>query len=352
MTQDGVIHRHEPFQNILRISLLLMVLVTACASPPQRQKTITENTATATQTPVAPTVSTTPSPTHTSTPAPTNTPSPSSTPTAVVLIGAGDIGYCGSELPYDGDEKTADLIKSVLSQEPNATVFTAGDSVYGSGTLTEIMKCFEPSWGQFKERIRPSPGNHDYMTDQGAPYYAYFGAAAGEAGKGYYSYDLGDWHIVALNSNCDDIACGPDSQQVKWLQDDLRKSGKLCSLMYWHHPRFSSGLGGGLGSVSTFWKTAVEMGVEVVVNGNDHNYERFSPLDAVGNADPNGTRLFVVGTGGSELRGLGIPQPNSEVRYSGTNGVIMFRLFPGRYEWKFIPVQDISLTDAGTGVCH
>lgn len=218
--------------------------------------------------------------------------------------------------------------------------------------MTELVKCFEPSWGQFKGRIRPSPGNHDYMTDQGAPYYAYFGAAAGEAGAGYYSYDMGDWHIVALNSNCDDIACSPNSQQVTWLKEDLQNSGKQCTLMYWHHPRFSSGLGGGLGSVSTFWRTAVEMGVEVVVNGNDHNYERFALLDAVGNADANGTRLFIVGTGGAELRGLGIPQPNSEVRYNGTNGVIMFRLFPGRYEWKFIPVQDIALTDAGDGVCH
>jgi len=190
------------------------------------------------------------------------------------------------------------------------------------------------------------------MTQQGAPYYQYFGAAAGEPGKGYYSYDLGSWHIVVLNSNCNDIACGPNSPQVEWLREDLNASASQCTLAYWHHPRFSSGLAGGSGAVNPFWRTVVEQDVEVVVNGHDHDYERFSQLNVEGEADPNGTRLFIVGTGGGVLRDFGEIKPNSEVRYYGTNGVIQFKLFPGRYEWQFVPADDQALTDMGEGDCH
>ena len=305
-----------------------------------------------TQTSTPPAPAATPVPTRTNTPSATNTPSPSPTPAPAVLIGAGDIAFCGSDPQHDGDEQTAAQIQTLIAQEPNAAVFTAGDTVYGDGTMAELKKCFDPSWGQFKERIRPSAGNHDYMTDQGAPYYTYFGAAAGEPGVGYYSYDLGVWHIVALNSNCNDIACGPNSKQVEWLREDLQSSGKQCTLAYWHHPRFSSGIAGGSGSVSSFWRTAFEMGVDVVVNGHDHDYERFAPMDVGGNVDANGIRAFVVGTGGAVLRDMGTVKPNSEVRYTGTNGVIMFKLYPGHYEWQFIPADDAALADSGTGVCH
>ncbi len=305
---------------------------------------------TLTASPAAP--SPTPLPTNTSTPAPTDTPAPSPTPSPAVLIGAGDIAFCGDEPEHQGDEKTAALVKTLLASEPGATVFTTGDTVYGDGTMAELKNCFDPSWGQFKDRIRPAPGNHDYQVDQGGPYYTYFGAAAGEPGVGYYSYDLGDWHIVALNSNCNDIACGDDSRQVAWLQQDLQTSNKRCTLMYWHHPRFSSGKAGGSSSVNSFWRTAYEMGVDVVVNGHDHDYERFAPMNAKGEADPNGVREFVVGTGGAVLRDWGTVKLNSEVRYDHEYGVIMFHLYPDRYEWQFVPVNDSALTDSGSGVCH
>lgn len=296
---------------------------------------------------VLPQITNTPEAMSTPTPGPTLSP----TPAPAVLIGAGDIAYCGDAPEYQGDEQTAALVQRLLAQSPNATVFTAGDTVYGDGTRAELKNCFGPSWGQFKDRIRPAPGNHDYMTDEAAPYYEYFGAAAGRAGIGYYSYELGDWHIVVLNSNCNDIACTPDSQQVKWLREDLQQSNKICTLAYWHHPRWSSGIAGG-GSSATFWKTVAEMGVDVVVNGHDHDYERFAPMDAAGNPDPNGVREFVVGTGGAELRKWGTVKPNSEVRIDGTHGVIQFKLYPGHYDWEFFPVSDAALTDSGSGVCH
>lgn len=335
-----------------KILLYCMLLIITGCSKPQQQPTILPTISLPSETPFPPTATHTPLPTSTHTPAATETPVPSPTPTPAVLIGAGDIAFCGSEPPYDGDEQTAAIILGLLEQEPHAVVFTSGDTVYGDGTMTELKKCFSPSWGQFKDRIRPSPGNHDYQTDQGAPYYAYFGAAAGEPGLGYYSYDLGEWHIVAMNSVCTDIACGSDSRQVQWLIEDLQASNSKCTLMYWHHPRFSSGLAAGTSAVSAFWRTAYEMGADVVVNGHDHNYERFAPLDAGGNADTNGIQLFIVGTGGAVLREMGAIRDHSEVRYSGTNGVIAFRLFPGQYEWQFIPADDPALTDTGVGICH
>ncbi len=307
--------------------------------------------------PVAPTSrpTTVPTSTQTALPAasPTHTlPPATATPVPAVLIGAGDIAYCGNEPGTNGDEKTSALLDSLVAQYPNAVIFTLGDTVYGDGTTTELKQCFDPNWGRFKDRIRPAPGNHDYMTDAGAPYFNYFGAAAGTFGQGYYSYDLGDWHIVVLNSNCNDIACGPNSEQMTWFREDLQKSGKQCTLAYWHHPRFSSGIAGGSSSVNAFWTTAVEMGVDVVVNGHDHDYERFAPMDASGNADPNGTREFVDGTGGAVLRDWGTIKPNSEVRYSSTYGVLKFELTPGKYEWTFLPVTDSAKTDNGTGTCH
>jgi acid phosphatase type 7 len=304
-------------------------------------------TSTATAVPTA-----TATPTLTPTPTQTSTPTATPTPTPAILIGAGDIASCGDSPEYQGDEQTAERIETLIAQYPQAQVFTAGDNVYGEGRAVEFNNCFDPTWGRFKERIRPAPGNHDYMSPAAAPYYAYFGEAAGPPGLGYYSYDLGDWHIVALNSNCNDIACGPNSPQVQWLREDLENSQKKCSLAYWHHPRFSSGLAGDSGIINPFWRTAVEMGVEIVVSGHDHNYERFALLNVEGEADPQGTRLFIVGTGGSTLRAFGETRPHSEVRYNTTNGVILFELYPDSYRWTFHPVDDPSLTDSGSGTCN
>jgi acid phosphatase type 7 len=342
----------QPCKKILYSSLFLLVFIAGCARA--EAPTLIPTIALSSSTPIPATASpsASPMPLSTSTPLPTDTPAPTPTPTPAVLIGAGDIAFCGNDPGHTGDEKTGALIENLISQSPNAVVFTAGDTVYGDGTMTELKQCFEPSWGKFKDRIRPSPGNHDYTTASGQPYYTYFGAAAGEAGVGYYSYNLGDWHIISLNSNCNEVGCGPDSEQVKWLRQDLQSSASTCTLMYWHHPRWSSGIGGGTSAVSTFWKTAAELGVDVVVNGHDHDYERFAPMDGSGNADANGVRLFVVGTGGAVLRDWGTVKPNSEVRYSFTYGAIQFKLSPGRYDWQFFPTDDASMTDTGSGVCH
>lgn len=347
---------------------LLLIVVTACSS---RQAAPSQPTAGERPSLTAPagspsavqattgaaTAGSTPSLTSPVTPQPslTRTSLPSATlaptPAPAVLIGAGDIAYCGDAPEYQGDERTAAIVQSMLKDAPGATVMTVGDTVYGSGTRTELKDCFDPSWGQFKDRIRPALGNHDIQTENGAPYFDYFGAAAGPVGKGYYSYNLGSWHIVVLNSNCNDIACTPDSQQVKWLREDLQQNQTLCTLAYWHHPRWSSGLGGG-GAAATFWKTAAELGVDVVVSGHDHDYERFAPMNAGGDADPQGTREFVVGTGGATLRPFGRIKTNSEVRIAGTHGVIQFSLYPDHYQWQFVPAEEPSMTDQGTGACH
>lgn len=333
----------------LAVWFSLLLALCGCASPgretptqaPASLSSLAPAAPTQTPAPTLPPPSPTPQPSRT----PTGTPQPTPTPTPVIFAGAGDIAYCGEA--YLADEATADL----LARLPGAHIFTAGDNVSGVGTRAEFTNCYAASWGKFKDRTRPSPGNHDYQTEGGAPYYEYFGEAAGEAGKGYYSYDLGGWHIVALNSNCDDIACGRDSQQAAWLREDLAASENRCTLLYWHHPRWSSGLAGSYGSVSTFWRIAVEMGAEVVVSGNDHDYERFAPQDGDGNSDSMGVRQFVVGTGGSELRVFGEIKPNSEVRKDQTYGIIAFRLYPDRYEWEFLSTTG-DFSDSGSAECH
>jgi acid phosphatase type 7 len=338
------------------ILAIVAILLSACASPtsaPQAAAGLTSTVPPATSSApytVTPLPTAKPQATNTIQPTPTATAvPPTATPAPAVLIGAGDVVVCG----VDHDEQTAAIVEEQLALFPDATVFMAGDEVNESGRAVEYRNCFTPSWGRFLERIRPVPGNHDVMTDQGAPYYAYFGKAAGEPGEGYYSYDLGSWHIVALNSNCDVIACGKNSQQVQWLTDDLQKNQQPCTLLYWHHPRFGSGIEGSVGLVSSFFRTAYEFGAEVILNGNDHDYERFAPQDPDGNLDlERGMREFVVGTGGAELRGWGTVKPNSEVRDNQTHGVILFELYPDHYTWNFLPSEGGVFTDNGSGTCH
>lgn len=291
----------------------------------------------------------TPTPTATGTPTPvptaTSTPTlePTATPTAQILVGAGDIAVCGTQ----GENETAALIDQI-----GGTVFTAGDNSNESGAYQQYTDCFGPAWGRFLDRIHPSPGNHDYLSPGGEDYYRYFGAAAGEPGQGWYSYDLGAWHIVVLNSNCNDVGCGPDSPQVQWLRSDLEAHPTACGLAYWHHPRFSSGLSGSAGMYG-FWEVLYQYGVDLVVNGNDHDYERFALQDPDGRADPEkGIREIVVGTGGASQRELLDPQPNSEVRNTGAYGVLKLTLSPDRYEWEFVPVAGESFTDSGSTPCH
>jgi len=261
-----------------------------------------------------------------------------------VLVGAGDIASCN----LTGDTATAKLIAGIPG-----TVFTAGDNAYESGTAAEFANCYDPTWGAFRDRTKPVPGNHDYVTSDATGYYNYFGAAAGPSSQGWYAYDVGAWRIYALNSNCDAIGgCGEGSAQETWLQADLAANPRQCVAAIWHHPRFSSGDHGNNTDVDAIWRDLVAAGAEFVINGHDHDYERFAPLDATGAvASANGTREFVVGTGGASLRAFTTVQGGSEVRNSATLGVMKFTLSATGYSWQFVPIAGKTFTDTGSGTC-
>ena len=264
-----------------------------------------------------------------------------------VLVGAGDIGNCD----LTGVELTAQQLESF----PNAAIFTLGDNTYPDGKPIEYQNCFDFTWGKYKMRTHPSSGNHDYLTQNASGYYGYFGAAAGDPGKGYYSYDLGDWHIIVLNSNCEFVGgCNSGSPQEEWLKNDLAANPALCTLAYWHHPLFSSGEHGNNAQMIDLWQTLYASGADLVINGHDHNYERFAPQDPEGNPDPvRGIRQFVVGTGGGELRNVtSSHEPNSEMVIANTYGLIKLDLNPTSYSWRFLPVAGSTATDNGSGTCH
>jgi hypothetical protein len=256
-----------------------------------------------------------------------------------VLVGAGDIADCADAK----DEETASLLDGI-----QGSVFTAGDNAYDSGTASQFANCYNPTWGRHKARTRPAPGNHEYQTSGAAPYYAYYGASAGPAGRGYYSYDLGTWHIVSLNSEID---AGASSAQAQWLRDDLAAHPATCTLAYFHKPLFSSGEHGNLSVMQDVWKILYANGADVVISGHDHDYERFAPQDPNGKAAANGIREFVVGTGGRSQRGFKTIRPNSEVRNSSTFGVIKLTLHADTYDWEFVPIAGQTFRDAGTGRC-
>jgi 3',5'-cyclic AMP phosphodiesterase CpdA len=257
-----------------------------------------------------------------------------------VMVGAGDIANC--EL-IGGAEATAKLLDRI-----EGTVFTLGDHAYQTGSAREFRDCYEPTWGRHKARTRPVPGNHDVVTAGGRAYFEYFGENAGPDRRGYYSYDLGSWHIVALNST---VSGNSNSEQAKWLREDLAANASDCILAYWHVPVFSSGPHGRNLIMRDIWRILYEAGAEVILNGHDHVYERFGPQDYRGNADPvRGIRAFTVGTGGSGVYKFKTVAPNSEVRDAASYGVLKLTLMPGKYTWEFIGVNG-STRDAGSGVC-
>jgi hypothetical protein len=273
-----------------------------------------------------------------------SSPPPSDDP---VIVGAGDIASCSST----GDEATATLLDDIAG-----TVITLGDNAYSSGTATEYTNCYGPSWGRHLARTRPSPGNHEYNTLNATGYYGYFGSAAGDPTKGYYSYDLGAWHIIVLNSNssCTTIGCAAGSAQDTWLRADLAAHSNVCTLAYWHHPRFNSGASHGNNTaVANFWDALYLYGADVILNGHEHVYERFAPQTPAAVADPTtGIRQFTVGTGGVSHYTFGTIQPNSEVRNATAYGVLKLTLHATSYDWQFVPVAGTTFTDSGTGSCH
>lgn len=259
-----------------------------------------------------------------------------------VLVGAGDIADCGTQ----GDDATAVLLDSL----PGA-VFTTGDNAYPAGRLVDYANCYQPTWGRHRARTRPVPGNRDYDSSAiAADYFAYFGAAAGTMGEGYYSYEVGAWHIVALNS---EVSMSSGGAQAEWLRRDLAGRRDQCVLAYWHRPYYSSGQAGNTSGARPLWEILADSGAEVVLWGHDHLYERFAPMDRSGAPSPTGMRAFVVGTGGGEtLSNWGPIQPNSEVRDNTSRGVVRLVLYPTRYRWEFVPAPGFgSFRDAGAGTC-
>lgn len=282
------------------------------------------------------------------TPAPTGGPSTeasgSGEPT-IVLTGAGDIADCA--LP--GAARTSDLL---LAQ--SGSFFTAGDNAYQDGSVANYTDCYAPTWGRVLSRtILPAAGNHDWLTPGAAGYLAYFGTVADPQGVTWYSMDLGAWHVIVLDSDCENVGgCDDASPEGQWLRKDLAASTAHCTLAIWHQPRFSSGEHGDDPAVGPFWEQLYAAHAELVVNGHDHDYERFAPQDPSAKVErPGGLREIVVGTGGGELRTFTKQAANSEFRLAGVWGVLRLTLHPINYDWEFLPASG-DLADSGSTPCH
>jgi hypothetical protein len=267
----------------------------------------------------------------------TTTPPASGDP---VIAVAGDIAGSGS-----GDSATATLLDSL---KPTA-VLTTGDNAYPDGKLSEFNAYYDPTWGRHKSITYPSPGNHEYLTSGASGYFTYFGARAGPSGKGFYSYNLGAWHLIALNS---EIARGASSEQVTWLKNDLARTSAKCVLAYWHKPRFTAGNYSDDSSYQPFWDALYAANADVVIGGHDHNYQRYAPMTPTGARDTaRGIREFVVGTGGRSHYSLRADS-RREAADSSSYGVLKLTLRASGYDWKFLPEAGKTYTDSGSGSCH
>ncbi len=276
-----------------------------------------------------------------------------------VIAAAGDIACDPTDPSFNGGNGTATNCRmrgtsDLLVGKGFDAVLLLGDNQYWDGTLAAHLVSFAPTWGRLGSLLRPAPGNHEYQTPGAAGYYDYFGAAAGDRTKGWYSYDLGTWHVVVLNSNCSSIGgCGPGSPQLQWLAADLAAHPRACTLAYWHHPRFSSGAHNDNATYDAFWRELYKAGADVVLVGHDHDYERFAPQDPDAKADASyGIRQFVAGTGGQFLRAFTTIRANSESRNSRDHGVLKLVLHPGGYDWEFLPVLGGTFNDQGSANCH
>jgi hypothetical protein len=269
-----------------------------------------------------------------------------SAPGDAVLVGAGDISTCTN----NNDEATAVLLDGIAG-----TVYTLGDSVYENGTTAEFANCYDPTWGRHKARTRPASGNHEYGTANAAPYYAYFGASAGDPTKGYYSYDAGSfWHVIVLNSECAQIGgCNAGSPQETWLRLDLAANPSKNVVAMWHKPLFSSSSRGSDATFAPLYAALYDHGAELVLVGHEHHYERFAPQTSTGVADPAfGVRQIVVGTGGRGHSGFVTIEDNSEVRNSTDYGVLKLTLQETSYTWQFVPIAGQTFADSGTTAVH
>ena len=263
-----------------------------------------------------------------------------------ILVGAGDIASCAN----DNDEATAQLLDNIAG-----TVMAIGDNAYDNGSAKDYKNCYDPTWGRHKARTQPAAGNHEYNSSGATPYFNYYGAAAGTPGQGWYSYDLGAWHIIVLNSN---ISTGAGSAQDIWLKADLAAHSNLCTLAYFHHPLYSSTGGSGSGGITysgvrQFWDDLYPGGVDVVLGGHRHFYERMAPMTPSGSRDDaSGIREIIAGTGGMSGGDQTNVFPLSEARNGNTFGVLKLYLYDDSYAWKFVPVAGRTFTDSGSTACH
>jgi hypothetical protein len=285
-----------------------------------------------------------------------------------VIGAAGDIACDPADGSFNSGNGTAARCRQLHTSNQLlgaglAAVLPLGDLQYECGGASAFLQSYDPSWGRVKSITRPVPGNHEYNSNSGtncdatgnaAGYYSYFGSAAGDSTKGYYSYNIGAWHLIALNSNCAKAGgCFAGSAQEQWLRQDLAANPATCTLAYWHHPLFSSGeYSPGFTSVRPLFQALYDHNADIVLTGHDHNYERFAPQTANGALDPvNGVRQFIVGTGGKSLYSPQTAIANSEVRNSSSYGVLKLTLHPISYEWSFVPAAGSTFSDFGSEFC-
>jgi hypothetical protein len=264
-------------------------------------------------------------------------PLPSFPAGASVLLAVGDVGTC---------QDSHDEAVAALAARLPGSIALLGDVVYPDGGLPDYEKCFDPAWGPLRARIHPAQGNHDFEAAGLTGYYDYFGAAAGTPAEGWYSYDLGSWHLIVLNSDCPSVGgCGDGSPQLTWLKADLQAHPATCTLAYWHHPRYSSGQHGNDPRTEPFWQALAAAGADLVLSGHDHDYERLAPVE--------GIRSFVVGTGGHSLIPFTrSPDQQTELRVDDSYGLLALLLLDGAYRWQFVPIPGDELTDTGTASCR
>lgn len=279
---------------------------------------------------------------------------PAVTPSDPVVAAAGDIACSPDDPDFNGGSGSGDRCRMAATAALLGgadAVLPLGDTQYEAGALDDFRTSYGPTWGEFLPVTRPAVGNHEYETRGAAGYYSYFGAAAGDPSAGYYAYDVGAWRLISLNSECQVVSCSLDSPQYRWLKGELASHTNACTLAYWHRPLFSSGSEhGGDARSRPFWKLLYLYGADVVLNGHDHDYERFAPQDPQGAADPSGIREFVVGTGGRSLNPLNTLRPNSEASSASSFGVLRLTLHETGYDWAFDPATG-NFTDAGTAPC-
>ncbi len=324
-------------------------------APSQPTSTPTGGTAIPTATPTRTGV-----PGATATPSSTGTPTPVATPPAAdpVVAAAGDIACDPANSAFNGGLGTSYAcrqlyVSNVIMQLNPAVVLALGDTQYEVGALSAFQQSYDLSWGRFKGITLPAVGNHEYLTANASGYYSYFGTAAGDPHKGYYSYDVGTWHLIALNTQCSSVGgCGAGSPQETWLKADLAAHSSQCTLAYYHIPLWSSGGRANSGS-QIFMQDLYNAHADLVLTGHDHIYERFAPQNPAGNLDPvNGIREFVVGTGGADHTTISSIAKNSQVRNADTFGALKVTLHANSYEWQFVPEPGGTFTDSGIQGCH